>query len=320
MIVAFDDTGTPTEGERFMVTAVYIQPSTWPAVLSAFERWKKLTRRKINGRPQEIKSTDLTDEMYKDFVNSVVFCPGSTIWHMTYAIDVDKHAIEWSKKQFEVYVEGYQKEIDIAKADPARKKWANEATTLMGWLRKTPHVYAIKMQVLNMAITDSINSAIGLSTVNRHDDELTDFMMYIDLGFIKDKATIFWKHMLANHVAQTPLYTVEGWPEDHPFYATFVGETRGDICRFNTEFSKRIDFYDSSTSPEVQIADIFAGLMRQRYIYDLERAYLTRLLQLQAKKDRAATMYQFGDLSKFDNRIKPPNIYEEFEKLDSTSN
>ncbi len=322
MLIGIDDTGTVALGQTFMVSVVFIRSTSMPIVTFAFERWKKLCRRKIPGNLKEIKSTDLTDGMYKNFVNDVVFAPGVSIWYNTFGVMVDNHTLEWGKLQRDRFVEQYRAEIPVAFSE-GRFKLAKQTENLAGWIKSTPPGMQIKMAVLDIAFLASINQAIVESVLGKFDEELSELQWYIDLGFLKDKSTMYWKELLRSGLIQSsqrePIIQITEWPDDHPFLTTFIEQSKGPYSKFNREFAKRINFYDSSTSIPVQLADIFAGIMRKKYLDGTYKHHFKRLEEKILKKERNDLhLLQFSELEKF-NQPSPSdlNIYEEFERADS---
>src|ERR1039458_1937871 len=223
MIIGIDDTGNAVSGQKFLVSVVFIRPSSMPELTSTFERWKKLSRRKIKDHPGEIKSTDLTDDMYKDFINKVVFAPGVSLWYNAFGVMVDDYALEWSERQRDRFVEQYRAEIPIAMKE-GRVKWAKQTENLAGWIRSTSPGMQIKMGVLDIAFLASINQAIVESTLGKFDEELGELRWDIDLGFLKDKSTMYWKELLRSGLIQAsqrePIIQITEWPKEHPFLTT----------------------------------------------------------------------------------------------------
>jgi len=306
-----------------MVALTLIRPSSLAALSDAFERWKQLCRRKIPGRPEEIKSTQLSDEMCRSFVNKVVFAPGVYMWYCVYGVDVDGTTLEWGRLQRDHFASQYRAQIPIARAE-GREKWARQAATLAGWIGSTPPRMQIKMAVLNVAVLQSLNQAIVESVVGGFDRELGELSWAIDLGFLKDRSTSFWKELLRSGMAQVsqrePIIQITDWPADHPFLVEFVSEGRGKYTKLNPELPKRIDFHDSSDSIEIQVADIIAGIMRKKYIDGWRRPYMTKLKERILRKESAELhLLQFAELVRFDRPLATSNIYEEFEHAPKAS-
>lgn len=316
MIIGIDDTGTVVEGEIFIISLIFIRPSQLDNLGVAFRRWEDLCRRKMPNRPQEIKSTDLSDDMYKDFIKNIILSGSHPVRHRGYMVRVDKNMLEWAEKQKQRYINQYKDAIEKAKND-GRTKWAKQANTLAGWIKNTPSGMLIKMKVLNNAVPDALNNSIGFSVVNDFDDELGEFRVMIDEGFIKDKATDFWKEILRSNIIQSsarkPMPHLDTWTDDHPFLDTFVDKTKDDLVLFKQELRNRINFHDSSDTIPVRIADITSGILRKKYIDEWDDDILKRFWANVSENGRGMTELKFTN-----NWDNPPvrNPYEEFNKKD----
>jgi hypothetical protein len=316
MIVGIDDTGTVALGQQFMVVVVMIRPSSMPALVSAFERWKKLSRRQLPNRPDEVKSTDLTNSMYRDFVNKVVFAPGVSLWYQAYGIVVNEHALEWGRRQRDRFVSQYQAEIDRRLKEGGGDKWTRQASTLSGWIRSTPPGMQIKMAVLDAAFFASMNQSIVEAVLGDFDEELGEMSWAIDLGFLKDRSTPNWKELLRSGLIQAtqrePLIQISEWKPDHPFLKTFFREGRGKFGVFTKEFTRRIQFYDSARVVEIQVADIIAGIMRKKFVKHQNESFMERLAERIPRKEKGELhVLLFSDLRKFEQPPPSTNPYDE---------
>lgn len=298
MIIGIDDTGTVVEGEPFIASVIFIRPSQFNNLVVHFKRWERLTRKEIQGNPDEIKSTHLTDKMYRDFIKKIILNPQHPIHYRGFMINTDASMLKHAEKQKARYITQYEAAIKGAEKD-GRTKWAKQAKTLTGWIRKTPNGLVLKMGVLNKAIPDAIVNAIGFSAVNDFDDELGELSVEVDEGFIKDKAIDFWKEILRSNIISTtatnPMPHLDTWTDEHPFIKTFYQETNGKFVVLNPEFSRRINFYQSSDSVAVRIADIIAGIMRKKYLYGWDDAILNELQENVSENGKAMVEINFTD-------------------------
>ncbi len=310
MIVGIDDTGSIVQGETFMISMIFIKPSQLDNLSIAFRHWEKLCRRKILNRPQEIKSTQLTDKMLKDFIKNIILNSSHPVMHRGFMVRVDERMLDWAEKQKKRYISQYEEAIKEAKNN-GRSKWAKQALTLSGWIRSTPNGMFIKMHVLNSALPDALNNSIGFSVVNGFDEELGDFRVMIDEGFIKDKSVDFWKEILRNNFiqgsAEKPMPHLNTWTNNHPFLQTFIEKANGNLVLFKPEFSKRINFHDSKNTIPVRIADVTAGVFRKKYIGGWDDPILKSFHANVSEGGRAMTEFKFSE-----NWNKPPipNPYE----------
>jgi hypothetical protein len=167
----------------------------------------------------------------------------------------------------------------------------------------------------------SLNQSIVESVVGGFDRELGELRWSIDLGFLKDRSTSFWKELLRSGLIQVsqrePIIQITDWPSDHPFLVQFVSEGRGKYTKLKPEFRKRIDFYDSSESIDIQMADIIAGIMRKKYIDEWSHPYMTKLKERRLRKESGELhLLQFADLKRFNDPRPPDNIYEDFDRAE----
>lgn len=298
MIIGIDDTGTVVEGEPFIVSIIFIRPSQFSNLIMSFKRWEKLTRKDIPDSPVEIKSTDLTDKMYRSFIKKIILNPQHPIHYRGFMINTDTSMLEHAEKQKTRYITQYEAAIKEAEKN-GRTKWAKQAKTLTGWIRKTPNGLVLKMGVLNKAIPDAIVNAIGFSAVNDFDDELGELSIEIDEGFIKDKAINFWKEILRSNIISStltnPMPHLDTWTDEHPFIKAFYQETHGEFVVLSPEFPKRINFYQSSDSVAIRIADIVAGIMRKKYLYNWNDAVLSELQENVSENGKAMVEIKFTD-------------------------
>lgn len=310
MLIGVDETGTVASGERFIVAVALIRPSSLAVVTSRLERWEALTRRRIPGRPEEVKSTALNDEARKRFVNKVLL--GNDIFYYCVELDVDDHVLEWGEHQRAAYLRTIEREITTARGE-GRTKMANQLTTMAGWVRRTPPGMMIKMTALNCAIAKCLNQAIGTSVAYEFDEELADLRFSIDEGFIRGGPD-FWKDLLRSNLMQAtqrePTIEITTWPADHPFLATFVEESVGDYRQMSNECKRRFEFRDSTESVEVRVADQIAGLLRRRRIAGDNRPYLDAMARRALKPE--TIHLTFGDLAAFELGSPPDiqNLYE----------
>lgn len=304
MIIGIDDTGTVLVGQDFYMAMVFVQPSKLNNLQIDFLRWEKRCKALIDNNADELKSTSLTDAMYKDFIKNVALSASNPVYYRGYKITVDQRMLDWGAKQKARYIEQYQAEIPKAAQD-GRPKWAKQATTLTGWLRNTPDGMFIKMHVLNHALTDALNNAVGLSAVQEFDHELSEFRVMIDEGFIKDRAVGFWKEVLRSNLissaAEKPMPWLDTWDDNHPFAKTFIEKSKGSYILFKPEFAKRINFHDSKDELVVRVADIVAGILRKKHIDGWQDDALKDFRTQVSVRGPEVVQYQFTD-----NWDKPP--------------
>lgn len=283
MIIGIDETGHVAVGQRFVIAVALIRPSALRAVSARLERWESLTRRGLPDRPAEIKSTALSDEARRDFVNKVLVSPAHDIRYFAVLCDVDDEALRWGEIQREHYVTSMAA-WEAQAASAGNSKFANQLSNFGGWIRKTPAGMTVKAAALNHAVTRSLNDGIGLSVAGGFDDELGELRFEIDQGFTRGSVER-WQWLLRNFLMiatqSTPITMIDTWTDRHPFVRTFIDEQRGEYIRLKPVFAERFSFVDSKESTAVRIADQVAGLLRRRYV-DLQTApYLDRMTELE---------------------------------------
>ncbi len=281
MIIGIDETGHVAVGQRFVVAVALIRPSALPSVTARLERWESLTRRAFPSRPAEIKSTDLSEEARRDFVNKVLVSPAHDVRYFAVLCDVDEEALRWGETQQDHYVTstaGWEAQATAA----GHSKLANQLSNYGGWLRNTPAGMTVKATVLNYAVTRGLNDGIGLSAAGRFDEELSELRFEIDQGFTRGNVER-WQWLLRNFLMiatqSAPITMLDTWTESHPFIRTFIDEQRGDYIRLKPAFAERFSFVDSKRSVAVRVADQVAGLLRRRYIDLRVASYLDRMTE-----------------------------------------
>ncbi len=281
MIIGIDETGHVAVGQRFVVAVALIRPTALPSVTARLERWEELTRRALPGRPAEIKSTALSEEARRDFVNKVLVSPAHDIRYFALLCDVDEEALRWGENQRDHYVSSTAGWETQAAAE-GHSKLAKQLANFGGWLRNTPAGMTVKATTLSHAVTRGLNDGIGLSAAGQFDDELGELRFEIDQGFTRGSVER-WQWLLRNFLMiatqSSPITMLDTWTESHPFVRTFIDERRGDYIRLKPAFAERFSFVDSKVSVAVRVADQVAGLLRRRYI-DLRAAqYLDRMTE-----------------------------------------
>jgi hypothetical protein len=281
MIIGIDETGHVAVGQRFVVAVALIRPTALPSVTGRLERWEKLTRRGLPGRPTEIKSTALTEEARRDFVNKVLVSPVRDIWYFAVLCDVDEETLRWGEIQRDRYVNSTAGWASQAAAE-GHSKLAKQLSNFGGWLRNTPPGMTVKMATLNHAVTRALNDGIGLSAAGGFDEELGDLRFEIDQGFTRGSVER-WQWVLRNFLMiatqSSPIPMLDTWTESHPFVRTFIDEQRGDYIRLKPAFAERFSFVDSNVSVAVRVADQVAGLLRRRYVNQRAAPYLDRMTE-----------------------------------------
>jgi hypothetical protein len=281
MIIGIDETGHVAVGQRFVVAVALIRPSALPSVTARLERWENLTRRSIPGHPAEIKSTALSEEARRDFVNKVLVSPARDIWYFAVLCDVDEAALRWGQIQQDHYVASTVSWAAQA-AEAGQSKFANQLSNFGGWLRNTPAGMTVKAMTLNHAVTRGLNDGIVLSAAGRFDEELGELRFEIDQGFTRGSVERWqWLHrnFLMIATQSSPITFLDTWTEDHPFVRSFVDEQRGDFIRLKPAFAERFSFVDSKASVAVRMADQVAGLLRRRYVDRRAAPYLERMTE-----------------------------------------
>lgn len=281
MIIGIDETGHVAVGQTFVVAVVIIRPAALPTVTAKLARWEKLTRRALPGRPAEIKSTDLSDDHRRDFVNKVLVPSACDIRYFALLINVDEEALRWGEVQRDHYVTSTAEWETLVAAD-GRSKLANQLSNYGGWLRNTPPGMTVKATALNFAVTRGLNDAIGVSTAGGYDEELGELRIEIDQGFTRGSVER-WQWLFRNFLMiatqSAPITMIDTWTDNHPFVRNFIDEQRGDYIRLKPAFPQRLSFVDSKESVAVRIADQVAGLLRRRYIDGQEAPYLRRMTE-----------------------------------------
>jgi hypothetical protein len=79
---------------------------------------------------------------------------------------------------------------------------------------------------------------------------------------------VIWRDIVRNvfyhRTRQRPIPFSDQWSPDHPVLAAFVEKSLGDTTfQLHQSFKKRIDFYDSASTPVVRIADVVAAIIRR---------------------------------------------------------
>ena len=268
MLIGIDETGTVVAGETFIIAAALIRPTSIQRAEGSLRRWEETTRRRLPGRPDEIKSSVLDEEARRDFVNKVLWPEGNGIRYFAVAAEIDDRVLAWGAAQRDRFVSGL---VEVEKEARGRgvDKYANSVRTLTGWMRKTTPGMTIKMMMLGVAAAKAVNMSIVTSVREGFDEELGDLRCYIDQGFVRGGPER-WRYMFRNHLMQAtqtdPPILIDTWGPNHPFLATFVSDQRGDYMRLTPEFGQRFDFYDSRDASAVRLADIVAGLIRSKAI------------------------------------------------------
>ncbi len=315
MLIGIDDTGGTAIGERFLAVAAFVRPSSMDRVAADFIRWETVTRRGIPRRPTEIKSTLLSEGDRRSFVNDVLAPHRAKLFYRGVGIDVDSHVLAWAEKQRDRTVGQIDGELAKARSD-GRKRFANQLTTLRGWMRKTSPAMFVKTMVLNSLVVGSINQAIGTSVALDFDDELGHLRFSIDHGFTRG-APDFWRFVLGSYLMsetqREQVIYIDSWTADHPFLATFVEEIVGPYVMLSQEFKNRINFRDSRDLTEIRIADQIAGLLRRRYVAGDSEPYLRRMKDCALRPEM--TLLQVGDLAEFDEPATGLNVFLEIERL-----
>jgi hypothetical protein len=281
MIIGIDETGHVAVGQTFLVAVVLIRPAALPTVAARLDRWEKLTRRALPGRPAEIKSTDLSADHRRDFVNKVLVPPACDIRYFAQRINVDEEALRWGEIQRDRYVTSTADWEALAAAD-GRSKAANQLNNYGGWLRNTPPSMTVKAAALNYAVARGLNDAIGVSAAGAFDKELGELRIEIDQGFTSGSVER-WQWLFRNFLMiatqSAPITMIDTWTDNHPFVRNFIDEQRGDYVSLKPAFRERLSFVDSKVSVAVRIADQVAGLLRRHYIDGQEAPYLRRMTE-----------------------------------------
>jgi hypothetical protein len=315
MIIGIDETGHVALGQRFVVAVALIRPSALPSVTSRLERWEDLTRRALPGRPAEIKSTALSEEARRDFVNKVLVSPAHDIWYFAVLCDVDEETLRWGEIQRDHYVTsmaGWEAQAAAA----GHSKFARQLSNFGGWLRNTPPGMTVKATTLNHVVTRGLNDGVGLSAAGRFDEELGALRFEIDQGFTRGSVER-WQWLLRNFLMiatqSSPITMLNSWTESHPFVRTFIDEQRGDYIRLKPAFAERFNFVDSKVSVAVRVADQVAGLLRRRYV-DLRAApYLDRMTEREVPPP--LEVLEFAGEADVASEAEIKNLFAQFSEL-----
>jgi hypothetical protein len=312
MIIGIDDSGDYESAPIGLYAAVLIRPKKQSKIKQRFLEWEgKLPNSvKKNG---EVKGHLLSNDQLIDFCKVVIRNPFFGIKFLVVGIEIE----ESSKSALD-----YQREINLKQIAQGVADYreqgkeffgvANEYEEMAKWLKKKSYKTLMKIDLLGFALFKALNESIKQSVVRNFSKELADLQFKIDRGFIgKDEHLMYWKDIVRGQMWHFSYHGggiihIKQWNSHHPFLRKFYPDpaSKAEISIVKSAFRDSINFYDSSESYEIRIADIIASAFFRHFVNG-EKLSAVECLRNSNLSGRAP--YTLMKLSR--TRVQTPNPY-----------
>lgn len=282
MIIGLDETGDFSDGSRAWFVAAFIRPSTYADVVAALRKWERRTRRRL-GLVNELKGNQIDAQAAEEFVADVVGTgDGNSVRWTAYRVDMNGASSTAMAVQRQLIADGYERWADMhaQSEDPELRRLKRVLRQYAAWIRSRGDRQMLKIATLALILPELQAHAFAIAISNRYDDELVELSFRIDRGYIKSSELPNWRDLVRNAFIEGtrkhPTPFSPDWPPNHPVLQAFVEREDGDTYMLHSSFKDRIDFYDSSSTPAIRIADVLAAILRR----GLEAGPLTSALRL----------------------------------------
>jgi len=312
MIIGIDDSGDYDSAPVGLYAAILIRPKKQAKIEQHFLKWegKLPSSVKKNG---EVKGHLLSNDQLISFCEEVIRNPFFGIKFLVVGIETDKlskSSLDYQRdinlEQIAQGVAGYRKQGEEFLAI------ANEYEEMAKWLKKKSYKTLMKIDLLGFALFKALNEAIKQSVVRNFSRELADLQFKIDKGFIgKDEHLMYWKDIVRGQMWHLSYHGggiihIKQWNSHHPFLKKFYPDpsSKTEKSIVKPAFRDSINFYDSSESYEIRIADIIASTFFRHFINN-EKLSAVRCLRSSNLSGRVP--YTLMKLSQ--TRVQTPNPY-----------